>query len=91
MGGQRNRGRNVGRGLSRNGQGPQHRSQRAIMPLLGMPTARVSPAERCKPACKPRVDRSEKKRKGYEIKSDRPAKTEGETQSADDERERERE
>lgn len=28
-----------------------------------MPTARVSPAERCKPACKPRVNRSRKKEK----------------------------
>lgn len=39
------------------------------MPLLGMPTARVSPAERCNPACKPRVDRSEKREKDARLKA----------------------
>lgn len=63
-------------GSSRNGSGPQQRSQLAIMPLLAMSTARVSPAEPCKPGCKPRVDPSEKKKgKIRECKSNRPVKT----------------
>lgn len=39
---------------------PRYGSLRAIMPLPGMSTARVSSTERCKLGRKPRVDRSEK-------------------------------